>query len=60
MKRYRWGILGTGKIANRFAAALNNIAGEAEFYAAGSRNSVTGKEFAARYKAAKAYGSYEA
>ncbi|HAK47483.1 MAG TPA: gfo/Idh/MocA family oxidoreductase, partial [Spirochaeta sp.] len=38
MKKYKWGVIGTGKIANRFATALNNIPEEAEFYAVGSRS----------------------
>lgn len=60
MKKYRWGVLGTGKIANRFAQALNNITDEAEFAAIGSRSLETAEKFAAKYNATKAYQGYEA
>ncbi|MDC7227279.1 MAG: Gfo/Idh/MocA family oxidoreductase [Spirochaetales bacterium] len=60
MKKYKWGVIGTGKIANRFATALNNIADEAEFYAVGSRNQSTAEDFAAKYNAKKAYVGYDA
>lgn len=56
----KWGVIGTGKIANRFATALNNIADEAEFYAVGSRSQKTADEFAAKYHVKKAYEGYEA
>ena len=56
--RTRWAVIGTGKIANRFAAALNNIPDEAEFYAAGSRSRKTAEEFAEKYGAKKAYEGY--
>ena len=60
MKKYKWGVIGTGKIANRFATALNNIPDEAEFYAVGSRKQKTADEFAAKYNAKKAYEGYDA
>jgi predicted dehydrogenase len=60
MKKYRWGILGTGKIANRFAEALNNIPNEAEFAAVGSRSQETADKFAKKYNATKTYKGYEA
>ena len=60
MKKYKWAIIGTGKIANRFAAALNNIPDEAEFYAVGSRKQKTADDFASKYGAKKAYGGYAA
>jgi predicted dehydrogenase len=37
-KSYRWGILGAGKIAEKFCTALNFVQG-AEVYAIASRNS---------------------
>jgi predicted dehydrogenase len=58
--RMKWGVIGTGKIANRFASALNNIPGEAEFYAIGSRSQKTADEFAAKYNVKKAYEGYAA
>ena len=60
MSGYRWGVLGTGKIAKRFASALNNIKDEAEFAAIASRRRETAEAFAAEYGAAKAYEGYEA
>ncbi len=59
MRKYRWGIIGTGKIANRFAEALNNIPEEAELTAIGSRNLNTAKSFAEKYNAVKCYEGYE-
>ena len=44
--RMRWAILGTGKIAKRFAASLNNIPGHAQLAAVGSRNQKTADDFA--------------
>ncbi len=58
MKKFKWGIIGTGKIANRFASALNNISAEAELYAIGSRSRNKAEDFAARYNAEKAYEGY--
>jgi len=60
MKKYKWGVLGTGKIANRFAQALNNIPEEAEFAAIGSRTLETAEKFAEKYNASKAYQGYDA
>ncbi|MBI9105784.1 MAG: Gfo/Idh/MocA family oxidoreductase [Spirochaetales bacterium] len=60
MKKYKWGVLGTGKIANRFAQALNNISDEAEFAAIGSRTLETAEKFAKKYNATKAYQGYKA
>ncbi len=58
-KRMRWAILGTGKIAKRFAAALNNIPGHAQLLAVGSRNRKTADEFADTYNIKKRYEGYE-
>jgi len=55
----RWGFLGTGWIADRFAADLQRL-GDHELWAVGSRSEATAKTFAAKYGAAHAYGSYEA
>lgn len=54
----KWGILGTGWIANKFAAALK-VSTNCELVAAGSRNIETAKSFAAEFQIPKAYGSYE-
>ena len=45
----RWAILGTGKIANRFAYALNNIPERAELLAVGSRSQESGGAFARKH-----------
>jgi predicted dehydrogenase len=55
----RWGILGTGNIASKFAAALAFAPG-AELRAVGSRSSDTARAFADRFGVPVAYGSYEA
>ena len=57
--RMRWGILGTGKIARRFASALNNIPERAELLAVGSRTQATGDSFADTYGIPRRYTDYE-
>jgi len=56
-KNIKWGILGTGWIARKFADALT-VAQGCELYAVGSRNAKQASEFAAEYKIPKSYGSY--
>jgi dihydrodiol dehydrogenase / D-xylose 1-dehydrogenase (NADP) len=58
-KRMKWAILGTGKIANRFATALNNIPECARLVAVGSRNQKTADDFADTYGIKKRYVGYE-
>jgi len=58
--RFRWAILGTGKIANRFAAALNNIPEKADLLVVGSREASSGKEFADKYQIPRVYSGYQA
>jgi predicted dehydrogenase len=55
----RWAILGTGKIANRFAAALNNIPDRAELLAIGSRSQETADAFGDKYNIARRCAGYE-
>lgn len=55
---YRWGILGAGNIANKFASALN-YTDNAEVYAVASRDDDKAKQFAAKYGATKAYSEYD-
>jgi predicted dehydrogenase len=55
----RWGILGTGKIATRFAAALNNLPDQAELLAVGSRMQATGEAFCDKFNIPKSYTNYE-
>ena len=54
----RWGILGPGKIANKFAQGLQTIDG-AVIQAVASRTASRSEEFAATYGAVSAYGSYQ-
>jgi len=58
-QKIRWGIIGLGKIAHKFASDLL-IIDEAELYAVSSRTQEKATAFAAKYNAVKAYGSYEA
>jgi predicted dehydrogenase len=55
----RFGILGPGKIANRFCEALQTLAPDAQVYAVASRDEQKAKEFATKFKALKYYASYE-
>jgi dihydrodiol dehydrogenase / D-xylose 1-dehydrogenase (NADP) len=57
-KKIRWGILGTGWIAEKMAEALS-IVNEASLVAVGSRTKDKANEFARRYRVGTAYGSYE-
>jgi predicted dehydrogenase len=57
--RLRWAILGTGAVANRFAAALHNITDRAELIAVGSRQQATADAFGAKHGIPRCYGSYE-
>lgn len=53
----KFGIIGLGKISNRFAAALNTVQG-VELAAVASRDQSKSDAFAMKYGAARAYGSY--
>ncbi|MES1222877.1 MAG: Gfo/Idh/MocA family oxidoreductase, partial [Bacteroidota bacterium] len=57
--KIRWGILGCGRIARKFASDLKYVDG-AELVAVGSRNKATAEEFAREFPAKNCYGSYEA
>ncbi|OGV39579.1 MAG: hypothetical protein A2X48_13085 [Lentisphaerae bacterium GWF2_49_21] len=57
-KKIKWGIIGTGKIANRFADALSNLE-DAGMAAVASRSMDTGKAFAAKYGIATVHVGYE-
>lgn len=59
MKKYNWGIIGTGTISNLFAEGLNYL-DDAILQAVGSRNQKTADQFAQKWHAARAYASYEA
>jgi len=59
MKSIRWGILGCGKIARKFAADLKWVSG-AELIAVGAREQSTADAFVKDFPAKYAHGSYEA
>jgi predicted dehydrogenase len=55
--RVRWGILGTGKIAREFIAALRRLP-DAELSAVGSRSLESAKRFADEFGISHRHGSY--
>jgi len=57
MITHKWGILGTGAIARKFAEALSGTVG-AECHAVASRTLNKAEDFAREYGFDKAYGSY--
>ncbi len=57
MNTIKWGIIGTGRIANSFASGLRAVPG-AELYAAASRSIEKASRFAESFGFEKAYGSY--
>ncbi|HVM87485.1 MAG TPA: Gfo/Idh/MocA family oxidoreductase [Puia sp.] len=59
MKKIRWGILGCGNIARKFASDLQFVEG-AELIAAGSRSQAAADEFCKKFGIAHSHGSYEA
>ena len=58
MKKIKWGIIGLGKIANKFAEGLTLLE-DAELYGVASRNINNAVSFSKKHKAKAAYGSYE-
>lgn len=57
MQKIRWGILGCGKIANKFAADLQ-LVDDAELVAVGARDPERARSFADIYGARLAFSSY--
>ena len=57
--KIRWGILGCGKIANKFASDLKRVA-DAELVAIGTRDPGRAKTFADNHHPRKVFPSYEA
>ncbi|MBN2046495.1 MAG: Gfo/Idh/MocA family oxidoreductase [Anaerolineaceae bacterium] len=55
--KFRWGILGTGAIAKKFASDLLKL-DDAELYAVGSRAQQSADAFAAQFSMPAAHGSY--
>ena len=58
MNKLRWGIVGPGNIARKFAAACKNIA-SCELYGVASRSYEKGRAFAETYGIPAVFGSYE-
>jgi predicted dehydrogenase len=58
-KKFNWGVLGPGRIAQQFADALLAI-DDAALYAVASSNLERAKAFAQQYNGEKTYDSYEA
>jgi len=56
-KHYNWGILGAGRIADKFCTALVSTS-RATLYAVASRNVETGKAFANKFNASVYYNNY--
>lgn len=59
MKKIKWGIISTGKIANAFAQDFEFVE-KGELMAVASRRESSAREFAQKYAIPKHYGSYEA
>jgi len=59
MRKIKWGILGLGKIAGKFANGLTEVKG-AELYAVASRSKTKAETFAKEHQATKLFSSYEA
>lgn len=58
-KKIKWGILGCGKIANKFARDLK-LVGDAELAAIASRNAEKLANFSGEFRPAQAFDTYEA
>ncbi|RIA09416.1 putative dehydrogenase [Flavobacteriaceae bacterium MAR_2010_72] len=56
-KHIKWGIIGLGKIAHKFAEDLKTVS-NCELYAVASRSQEKAEAFATLYKAKNAYNSY--
>lgn len=59
MRKIKWGIIGTGRIAREFAADFAHMQ-HGELVAIASRSNETARAFADQFFVSKAYGSYEA
>ena len=59
MDKIRWGVLGTGYIAGKFAEALSFIP-DAGLIAVGSRTQKSAETFARQYKVPRIHASYQA
>ena len=59
MRKFRWGILGTGSIARQFVRGLNSVP-EAEVLAVGSRSEASAAKFADKWNIPRRHASYRA
>jgi predicted dehydrogenase len=57
-RNYRWGILGAGRIAEKFCTALCFVEGS-EVYAIASRDEEKAKTYASKYGASRFYNNYD-
>ena len=57
-KNYRWGILGAGRIAEKFCTALSTVEG-ATIHAVASRDIENAKAYAKKFKASRFYDNYD-
>lgn len=57
-RKIKWGIIGLGKIANKFASDLQ-LSDNSILYGVASRNLVKAKKFGQKYQSVNFYGSYE-
>lgn len=57
-KTIKWGIVGPGNIANKFAKAIKNVSG-AELTAVASRSEEKGRAFAEKYNIPNVFADYE-
>ncbi|MGK0448959.1 MAG: putative dehydrogenase [Polaribacter sp.] len=57
-KKIKWGIIGLGKIANKFAEDLQLLT-DTELYAVASRDVEKAEKFSEKYNSKKFYASYE-
>lgn len=57
-EKVKWGIIGLGKIATKFAIGLQD-AKNAELYAVASRDKSKAKDFAEQFEVIKSFGSYD-
>ncbi|NNK83348.1 MAG: Gfo/Idh/MocA family oxidoreductase [Flavobacteriaceae bacterium] len=58
LKKIKWGIIGLGNIADKFATDLHTV-DNTELYAVASRTQEKANTFAEKYNVTKAYGNYK-
>ncbi|MEO8414629.1 MAG: Gfo/Idh/MocA family oxidoreductase [Ginsengibacter sp.] len=57
-KKYRWGILGAGRIAEKFCTALSFVE-QSEVYAIASRDRDKAKAYSSKFNASNVYNKYD-